>query len=85
MDHVEVAASSTSCPATSRSWPGTRPARAVPVSSRDAVRQMRDECYEAPVVETPPTLGAIAAWYADFRQVSDAQVHDLLDARRSPA
>jgi predicted phosphoribosyltransferase len=47
---------------------------------------MRDECDEVLVVETPPTLGAIAAWYADFRRVSDAQVHDLLDAgRRSRA
>jgi putative phosphoribosyl transferase len=60
--------------------------RAVPVGSRDAVRQMRDECDEVCVVEIPSTLGAIAAWYADFRQISDAQVHDLLDAaRRSPA
>jgi predicted phosphoribosyltransferase len=45
---------------------------------------MRDECDVVLVVETSPTLGVIAGWYADFRQVSDAQVHRLLDAARRP-
>jgi predicted phosphoribosyltransferase len=44
---------------------------------------MRDASDEVLVVgRTPPTLGAIGAWYADFRRVSDAQVHDQRDVAR---
>jgi putative phosphoribosyl transferase len=59
---------------------------AVPVGAPETVREMQDEADEVVVLETPSSFGAIAAWYEDFRQVTDEQVEHLLDqARRSPA
>ena len=51
---------------------------AVPVATPDAVAHLRTSADEVIVVDAPPELGAIGAWYADFSEVTDDQVLALL-------
>jgi putative phosphoribosyl transferase len=53
---------------------------AVPVSSREAIEQLRSVADEVIALEVPETLGAIGYFYGDFRQVSDAEVGEILRA-----
>jgi predicted phosphoribosyltransferase len=51
---------------------------AVAVAPRTTVETLRAECDEVVCVATPDDFGAISVFYADFQQVSDDEVVDLL-------
>lgn len=55
---------------------------AVPVGSSDACRRLRTEADECICLATPEPFYAVAQWYAEFPQVSDAEVHEILAAAR---
>ncbi len=52
---------------------------AVPVAAHESADQLRQVADQVICVEEPAHLGAIGAWYADFRQTSDAEVVELLN------
>lgn len=57
------------------------PARVVvglPVASCEAVETLRKEADEVVAVLTPDYFLGVGRWYGDFRQVSDAEVRELL-------
>jgi len=57
---------------------------AVPVAPPDAIAELRAEIDEAVCLYQPEWLGAIGMFYQDFRQVSDAEVIDLLERAAVP-
>jgi predicted phosphoribosyltransferase len=50
----------------------------VPVASPDAVEKVRTHADEVVCLEAPPFFYAVGQFYADFRQVEDAEVIALL-------
>jgi putative phosphoribosyl transferase len=58
---------------------------AVPVGSQQACQLVASECDECVCLAQPRPFGAVGQWYEDFRQVSDAEVTNLLEhSRRIP-
>jgi len=60
-----------------------RPCRtivAVPVAAAETCRALRRIVDDVVCATTPEPFMAVGAWYDDFRQVSDDEVHALLDA-----
>ena len=55
---------------------------AVPVGARDACDEFRGDVDEAICAASPEPFGGVGAWYDDFAQTSDDEVHRLLDASR---
>jgi putative phosphoribosyl transferase len=58
-----------------------QPARlvlAVPVAPTDTVEALRQEADEVVCLETHASFGAIGFYYADFRQLSDQEVRDIV-------
>lgn len=56
---------------------------AVPVASAESVREIGPHVDRLIALLVPPRLDAVGAWYADFAQVGDEDVDDLLrEARR---
>jgi predicted phosphoribosyltransferase len=53
---------------------------AVPVAAADTLEMLRSEADEVVCLQPELTFGAIGASYEDFRQVSDEEVIDALDA-----
>jgi len=53
---------------------------AVPVAAAETCQAFRHEVDEVVCTVTPEPFRAVGMWYADFGQVSDAEVHALLDA-----
>jgi predicted phosphoribosyltransferase len=53
---------------------------AVPVAAAETCRAFRDVVDEVVCAVTPEPFMAVGAWYEDFGQVSDDEVHALLDA-----
>ena len=53
---------------------------ATPVAPLQAVEALRPEADDVICLETPEYFGAIGFFYADFSQVSDAEVSRLLDS-----
>jgi predicted phosphoribosyltransferase len=53
---------------------------AVPVAAAQTCRTLRDVADEVVCPATPEPFMAVGAWYADFRQISDDEVHRLLAA-----
>jgi putative phosphoribosyl transferase len=51
---------------------------AVPVAAAETVNRMRSEVDEIVVLHAPPVFGAVGAFYADFGQLSDAEVIALM-------
>jgi len=51
---------------------------AVPVAAPQVCDDMQQEADEVVCALTPPTLGGIGGWYADFRQTTDDEVRQLL-------
>ena len=51
---------------------------AVPVASRVAVIDLRNECDELVSLEVPDPFFAVGEWYGDFSQTGDDEVVDLL-------
>ncbi len=58
---------------------------AVPVASPDVIASLRTLADETVCLETPEFLGAIGAYYLDFRQVSDNDVKDVLERFPAPS
>jgi putative phosphoribosyl transferase len=52
---------------------------AVPVAARDSAEQIRSEADAFVCPHEVPDFGAVGLWYAEFTQVSDAEVLRLLD------
>jgi putative phosphoribosyl transferase len=58
-----------------------RPARlilAVPVAATDTLAELRAEADEVVCLEDHTSFGAIGYYYADFRQLSDQEVKDIM-------
>ena len=53
---------------------------AVPVAAPEACQALRREVDEVVCAATPTPFQAVGLWYQDFRQVTDAEVHQLLQA-----
>ena len=53
---------------------------ATPVASRESLEELRRETDDVICLETPEYLGAIGFFYAEFSQVSDAEVSRVLDS-----
>jgi putative phosphoribosyl transferase len=51
---------------------------AVPVAPAEAIRRLSEEADEVRALATPEPFYAVGQWYAEFPQVSDEQVIDLL-------
>jgi predicted phosphoribosyltransferase len=65
-----------------------RPARlvlAVPVAPTDTLAALRDEADEVVCLEDYPAFGAIGFYYADFHQLSDQAVKDIMARFPAPA
>ncbi len=58
---------------------------AVPVASPSAVRSLQAMRCDVVALRIPPDLRSVGSWYADFDQLSDAEVLDLLARHRRPA
>ena len=58
---------------------------AVPVGSRQGCQLVGSECDECICLAEPRPFAAVGQWYGDFRQVSDAQVTNLLEQCRRQA
>jgi predicted phosphoribosyltransferase len=60
---------------------------AVPVASASTCEEFSELAEDVVCVQTPEPFYAVGAWYDDFTQTSDAEVHALLDdaAREHPA
>jgi putative phosphoribosyl transferase len=58
---------------------------AVPVGSVQACRRLRREADDCVCLATPEPFTAVGEWYADFRQVTNAEVQHILDQNRLPA
>jgi predicted phosphoribosyltransferase len=56
---------------------------AVPVAPADTLSRLQGECDAVICLESHTFFGAIGAYYADFRQVSDDEVIALLDRTAS--
>jgi putative phosphoribosyl transferase len=52
---------------------------AVPVAPPDTIERLRPQVDEVECLMTPDYFGAIGMFYADFRQLSDAEVIELLE------
>jgi putative phosphoribosyl transferase len=57
---------------------------AVPVGSVQACHRLRREADDCVCLATPEPFTAVGEWYADFRQVTDAEVQHILDQNRLP-
>ena len=53
---------------------------AAPVASHQAVRALRDAGADVVILQIPEFFGAVGAFYADFSQVSDADVIAMLSS-----
>ena len=51
---------------------------AVPVAAAETCRALQGEADEVVCARTPQPFMAVGAWYEDFAQTSDAEVHELL-------
>jgi putative phosphoribosyl transferase len=59
---------------------------AVPVAPPEVAAALGEDADEVVTVLTPPSFGAVGAWYADFSETTDAEVKALLErAHRSQA
>ena len=80
---VDDAGSRPAAPRPRRSVPEERGAArvvvAVPVAAHESAEPLRDVADQVICVREPERLGAIGAWYADFDQISDAEVVELLN------
>jgi putative phosphoribosyl transferase len=54
---------------------------AVPVAPAEAVERLGREADEVRALATPEPFYAVGQWYADFPQVSDREVVEILSSR----
>lgn len=57
---------------------------AVPVAPEDTIARLAREVDEIVCLSTPPGFQAVGQFYRDFRQTSDQEVIDLLEAAAQP-
>jgi putative phosphoribosyl transferase len=57
---------------------------AVPVGSSAACRRLREEADECICLASPEPLYSVGEWYSDFRQVTDAEVQEILQHAHNP-
>jgi predicted phosphoribosyltransferase len=57
---------------------------AVPVGAPSTCEDLRRIADDVVCAETPEPFSAVGQWYDDFSQTSDDEVHQLLEASRSP-
>ena len=57
---------------------------AAPVAAADSLARLSEPTDEIVCLQPVTDLRAIGEWYADFSQISDEQVMDLLDASKAP-
>jgi putative phosphoribosyl transferase len=57
---------------------------AVPVGSVQACHRLRREADDCVCLATPEPFTAVGEWYADFRQVTDAEVRHILEQNHLP-
>ncbi|MGW1680216.1 phosphoribosyltransferase [Saccharopolyspora sp. NPDC002376] len=62
----------------------TRVVLAVPVAPRGALERLQESVDELVCLECPEHLRTIGEWYADFSQISDVAVVDLLEQAAQP-
>jgi putative phosphoribosyl transferase len=55
---------------------------AVPVAAKDTLEELREEADAIVCLETPSWFDAVGAFYSDFRQVTDAEVVEILAQHR---
>lgn len=58
---------------------------AAPVASAEACERLQAEADECVSLAVEEPFHAVGEWYADFRQVSDAEVHDILERTQNCA
>jgi putative phosphoribosyl transferase len=58
---------------------------AVPVAPGEALDRLRQEADEVVALAAPEPFYAVGQWYADFPQVSDREVIELLSGRTGPS
>lgn len=56
---------------------------AAPVAAPDTVATMHEEADRVVAALTPPSFGAVGAWYERFEQTSDDEVVEILERARS--
>jgi putative phosphoribosyl transferase len=57
---------------------------AVPIAAPETCDEFRSEVEEVVCAVTPQPFRAVGLWYEDFSQISDEEVHELLERARSP-
>ena len=57
---------------------------AAPVAAAPSLRDLADDVDETAILWTPTPFGAVGRWYAEFAQVSDAQVLEVLATPPGP-
>jgi len=55
----------------------------VPVGAPETCAEFQDEADEAICAQTPEPFFAVGLWYGDFSQITDEEVHDLLEQAAS--
>jgi predicted phosphoribosyltransferase len=58
---------------------------AVPVGSSEACSRIKQEAVDCICLAEPEPFYAVGQWYTDFRQVSDAEVQEILAAAGRPS
>jgi|SRR5579871_953415 len=56
---------------------------AVPVGTREAYESLKNEADECLCLALPDPFYAVGKWYADFRQITDAEVREMLERSHS--
>lgn len=57
----------------------------VPIAAPETCQELSREVDEMVCAATPQPFHAVGLWYEDFSQTSDAEVRQLLEARRDPS
>ena len=52
---------------------------AVPTAAAETCADLRDEVHDVICAMTPDPFYAVGLWYEDFSQITDDEVHDLLE------
>jgi putative phosphoribosyl transferase len=82
-DGIATGATARAACAVARQQGATRVVLAAPVIPADLSHTLLEVADEVAWVEAPDDLLAVGNWYADFEQISDADVIRLLDQRRA--
>lgn len=83
-DGVATGATVRAAVAVLRAREAARVILAVPVAARDVAAGLRSEVNTLVCLREPVDLYAVGAWYADFHQVDDSEVRELLEQAGHP-